>query len=124
MGIEAIGGANPEGLPLSEAIMAGDFIFVSGMVGFGSDGKIVPGGVAAETDQIMKDVNELLCKAGAGLEKVVKVTVYLADADDFEQFNKAYARHISGLPPARIGIVAAFTIDVRVEMDFVAYVGE
>ena len=123
MTIEAIGGTNPEGLPLSEAIRAGDFIFVSGMVGFGSDGKIVAGGIASETDRIIQDLAALLEKAGATLRNVVKVNVFLGSAGDFDAFNRAYAKHFADAPPARIGVVTAFTIDARVEMDFIAYVG-
>lgn len=123
MGIQVIGGAGGEGLPLSEAVRAGDFIFVSGMVGFGPDNRIVSGGIAAETDTIMSDLAELLQSAGANLRNVVKVTVYLTDAEDFEMFNQAYAKHFIECPPARIGVVTGLTIEARVEMDFIAYVG-
>ena len=123
MTIEAVGGANAEGLPLSEAIKAGGFIFVSGMVAFGQDGKIVPGGVASETDKIMQDLAAILQQAGANLSDLVKVNVFLADAEDFDEFNRAYAKYIGDPPPARIGVVAALTINAKVEMDFTAYVG-
>ena len=123
MSIEAIGGENVEGLPLSEAVKAGDYIFVSGMVGFGPDGEIVPGGVASETDRIMQDLAALLQKAGATLSNVVKVNVFLTDGADFDQFNHAYAKHFGDPPPARIGVVVDLTINAKVEMDFTAYVG-
>lgn len=123
MRIEAIGSPNEEGLPISDGIKAGDFIFVSGMVAFGSDGEIVPGGVAAETDKIMHDLAVVLGKAGSALSDVVKVTVYLTDAADFDAFNSTYAKYFNDPLPARIGVVAALTINAKVEMDFIAYVG-
>ncbi len=123
MGMTFIAGPNVEGLPLSEAVQAGDFLFVSGMVGFNAEGKIVSGGVAAETNQIMKDLRDVLSRAGTDMNRVAKVNVYLTSADDFDAFNTAYAQHFPDNKPARIGVVAGMTIDARVEMDFVAYLG-
>ena len=120
---QIIAGSNAEGLPLSEAVRAGDFVFVSGMVGFGEDAKIVSGGISAEVTQIFSDLDEILKQAGATIDDLVKVNVYLAYAVDFESFNKAYAKRIGSFTPARICVVSALTIDARVEMDFVAYIG-
>jgi 2-iminobutanoate/2-iminopropanoate deaminase len=119
----AFSSSNIEGLPISEAVRAGDFVFVSGMVGFGPDGQVVPGGIAAETDRIMLDLADLLKRAGASLRNVVKVNVYLADAADFPAFNQAYAVYFPTSPPARVSVVTSLTIEARVEMDFVAYTG-
>jgi 2-iminobutanoate/2-iminopropanoate deaminase len=124
MGLSFIAGPNVEGLPLSEAVQAGDLLFVSGMVGFDTDGEIVGGGVGPETDQIMSDLRDVLERSGTDLEHVVKATVYLVSADDFDEFNAAYARYFPGNKPARIGVVAGMTINARVEMDFIAYVGD
>lgn len=123
MSIKAIGGASLEGLPFSEAVRAGDFIFVSGMVGFGPDGKLVPGGIASETDRIIQDLAALLQEAGATLRNVVKVNVLLTDVADFDEFNRTYARHFDDPRPARVSAVAGLTVEARVEMDFIAYVG-
>ena len=120
---QVISGIGTEGLPLSEAVRAGDFVYISGMVGFGPDGKIVEGGIAAETDRIMADVADILKRAGATLRDIVKVNVYLRDAADFAAFNEAYAKYFREAPPARAGVVTALTIDARVEMEFVAYTG-
>lgn len=122
MSKKIIAGANVEGLPLSEAILAGDFLFVSGMVGFERDGSIVRGGVAAETDRIMEDLTDILKQAGASLADVVKTNVYLTNANDFSAFNEAYARYFPAEPPARIGVVVALTIKAKVELDFIAYI--
>ena len=123
MSIEAIGDAGHEGLPLSAAVRAGDFLFVSGMVGFGPGGEIVPGGVGPETDRIIADLEALLHQAGVGLDRVVKVNVFLTDSADFEAFNRAYAKHFGDPKPARIGVVTDLTIGAKVEMDFTAYLG-
>jgi reactive intermediate/imine deaminase len=123
MAKQVISGSSTEGLPLSDAIRAGDFIFISGMVGFGPDGKIVEGGIAAETDRIMADAADILKRAGGTIRDIVKVNVYLVDADDFPAFNQAYAKYFREAPPARAGVVAGLTIDARIEMDFVAYTG-
>lgn len=124
MAKQVISGPGMEGLPLSEAVRAGDFIYVSGMVGFGPDGRIVEGGVAAETDRIMADAADILKRAGATLADIVKVSICLTHADDFAAFNEAYARYFRKDPPARVSLVAQLTIDARVEMDFIAYTGK
>jgi 2-iminobutanoate/2-iminopropanoate deaminase len=119
-----ISGSSTEGLPLSDAVRAGDFVFLSGLVGFGPDGRIVEGGVAAETDRIMADAADILKRARASLRDVVKVSVYLVDAADFAAFNAAYAKYFTEAPPARSSVVAGLTIAARVEMDFVAFTGD
>jgi len=124
MPITRIAGSSVEGLPLSEAVRAGDFLFVSGMCGFEADGSIVTGGVAAETDRIMEGLKAILDHAGGDFERIVKVSAFLTDATDFDAFNAAYAAWFPGGKPARIGIVAGMTIDARVEMDFIAYLGD
>ena len=124
MGRVIIGASNPEGLPLSEAVLAGGFLFISGLVGFDPEGKIVPGGIAAETEAIFREVKRLLSLAGATLEDVVKVNVYLADPAEFSGFNAAYREHFPSSAPARISMSVQLTIDARVELDLIAYVGD
>jgi 2-iminobutanoate/2-iminopropanoate deaminase len=123
MGKTIIGTSGVEGLPLSEAVVAGGFVFLSGLVGFGSDGRIVPGGIAAETDAIFAQVKHLLAQAGATLEDVVKVNVYLSDAGEFDVFNTVYRKYFAQAPPARISMSVRLTIDARVELDLIAFVG-
>ena len=66
----------------------------------------------------------MLDRVGASMERVVKTTVYITNAEDFSAFNAAYAAHFPTNKPARIGVVAGMTIDASVEMDFIVYVGE
>src|SRR4029078_1507186 len=102
MAKQVISGSGTEGLPLSEAVRAGDFVFISGMVGFGPDGKIVEGGIAAETDRIMADLADIIKRAGATLADIVKVNICLSDPKDFAAFNTAYAYYFGKDPPARV----------------------
>lgn len=124
MGKAIIGAGNGEGLPLSEAVLAGGFLFLSGLVGFGANGRIVPGGIAAETTAIFAEVRRLLKLGGATLDDVVKVNVYLADASEFDSFNAAYRTYFTKAPPARISMQVGLTIEARVELDLIAYVGK
>lgn len=124
MGMSFIVGPNMEGLPLSEAVRAGDFLFVLGMCGFDDDGSIIKGGVGAETDRIMKDLIDVLARADTDLSRIAKVNVYLTSADDFDAFNAVYATYFPGNKPARIGVVAGMTVNARIEMDFTAYLGD
>ena len=86
----AIGDGGPRNLPLSTAYRAGDLVFVSGQVGFGPDGKLVAGGIEAETRQTLDNIAAALALAGASLADVVKVTVFLADLEEFSAFNAVY----------------------------------
>ncbi|MBN34947.1 MAG: reactive intermediate/imine deaminase [Rhodospirillaceae bacterium] len=125
MPITHIAGASVEGLPLSEAVRAGDFLFVSGMVGFNEAGDaIVDGGIGEETRRIMEDLKAILEEAGGDMSRIIKVCVFLTDANDFDAFNQAYATWFPGAKPARIGVVAGMTINAKVEMDFIAYLGD
>lgn len=108
-------------VPLSPAVRAGDFVFVSGQVPVGADGKIVPGGVAAETRQVLENVRACLALAGCELPDVVKTTVWLRDRDDFAEFNAAYAEFFPEKPPARSTAESRLMIDIAVEIEAVAY---
>jgi 2-iminobutanoate/2-iminopropanoate deaminase len=111
---------NVEGLPLSDAVKTGNLIFVSGMVGFGEDGQIVRGGIAAETHQTFRNIEQVLDRAGCTLQDIVKVSVILTDRADFEAFNDAYKKIFTANWPARISMVAGLTIDAKVEIDVIA----
>ena len=109
------------GVPLSPAVRAGDFVFVSGQVPVDTEGKIVAGGIKAETEQVMKNVDATLALAGCSLSDVVKTTVWLKHAEDFADFNEVYARFFSENPPARSTAESRLMIDIRVEIEAIAY---
>ena len=95
-------------------------VYVSGLVGFGADSRIVPGGVAAETHQIMAEARRLLSEAGVTLADVIKTNVCLPNPDDFDAFNAAYAEYFPSNAPARATICAGLTVNAAVEIEFTA----
>lgn len=115
------GGRGPFNLPYSRVVRAGDFVFVSGQIGVGLDGKIVPGGIEAETRRALERVGEALALAGCTLADVVKATAYLSDAKDFSKFNEAYAEFFPENAPARTSVAAPLVIDAKIELDMIAY---
>jgi 2-iminobutanoate/2-iminopropanoate deaminase len=108
-------------VPLSPAVRAGDFVFVSGQVPVGLDGKIVVGGVEAQTKQVLHNISTVLELAGCSLSDVVKTTVWLKHAEDFAGFNAAYAPYFPEDPPARSTAESRLMIDILVEIEAIAY---
>jgi reactive intermediate/imine deaminase len=108
-------------VPLSPAVRAGDFVYVSGQVPTDKNGSVVAGGIEAQTRQVLENVKAALALAGCTLEDVVKTTVILEDARDFGAFNKVYASYFPKEPPARTTVEARLVIDIKVEIEAVAY---
>jgi 2-iminobutanoate/2-iminopropanoate deaminase len=111
--------------PYSQAIRAGDFLFASGQIPLdAATGQIVPGGIAEQTHQVLRNLGAVLTAAGASYSRVVKTTVYLADMGEFAAMNEVYGTYFPAPAPARATIQAArLPRDVRVEIDVVAYLG-
>ena len=112
--------------PYSQAIKAGGFVFCSGQVAIDPQtGQFVAGGVAEQTEQVLKNLSAVLEAAGSSLDQVVKTTVFLADMKEFSEMNEVYARFFSEPPPARATVAAAgLPRDARVEIEAVALVSE
>jgi reactive intermediate/imine deaminase len=108
-------------VPLSPAVRAGDFIFISGQVPVGSNGEVVAGGIEAQTRQVMENIKAALALAGADLSDVVKTFVVLDDAREFGGFNKVYGSYFKENPPARTTLEARLMIDIKVEIEATAY---
>ncbi len=108
-------------VPLSPAVRAGDFVYASGQVPVGADGKVVTGGIEAETRQVLENVKAALALAGARMEDVVKTTVWLRDRGDFAAFNEVYRGYFPSEPPARSTVESRLMIDIAVEIEAVAY---
>ncbi len=88
--------------PYSHAIVANGFVYTAGQTGVDpATGKLVEGGVVAQTAQAIKNVKAVLEAAGTSLENVVKTTVYLHAISDFQAMNKAYGEFFATNPPAR-----------------------
>jgi 2-iminobutanoate/2-iminopropanoate deaminase len=109
--------------PYSQAIEAGGFVFTSGQIPTDpKTGEFVAGGIREQTEQVLKNLSEVLQAAGCGLADVVKTTVFLADMGDFAEMNEAYGRYFVSDPPARSTVEAArLPRDARVEIDAVAF---
>ena len=109
--------------PYSQAIKAGNLLFVSGQVPIDpSTGALVDGDIAAQTRRVFQNLGEILKAAGASFDNVVRTTVYLADMDDFTRVNDVYATFFAAPAPARATVQAArLPKDARVEIDVIAY---
>lgn len=108
-------------VPLSPAVRAGDFIFISGQTPVGSNGEHVGGTIEAQTRQVMENIRSALAIAGAELQDVVKTTVWLEDPRDFAAFNKVYSSYFPRHPPARTTAEGRLMADIKVEIEAVAY---
>ena len=108
--------------PYSQAIVANGFVFTAGQVPFDPRTmQIVEGDIAAQTEQVMKNLSAILQQAGADLSSVVKTTVFLRDMNDFAAMNEVYARWFGDHKPARSTVqVARLPRDAGVEIEAVA----
>ena len=108
--------------PYSPAIRAGQLLFISGQIPLRPEtGELVPGDIAAQTEQVMRNLASLLSAAGAGFEHVVRTTVYMVDLGEFAAMNDVYARFVVAPAPARATVqVSRLPRDVRVEIDAIA----
>jgi len=111
-----------EGAPYSQAIRAGDFIFVSGQLALKPGDKELSGGsIEEQTEQVFANLAAILAEAGSGLDKLVKTTVFLTDLDDFQGMNEVYTRHVGDEPPARSTFeVAKLPPGLLVEIEAIA----
>ncbi len=108
--------------PYSQAIDAGDFVFLSGQVPIDpKTGELVPGDIEAQTERVLDNLAAVLEAAGCSFADVVKTTIYLMDLGDFQTVNATYAKRFSSAPPARATVqVSALPKGSRVEIDAIA----
>ncbi|MBB6029936.1 MULTISPECIES: RidA family protein [Oceanithermus] len=111
--------------PYSQAVRSGGMVFVSGQIPLTPAGELVDGGIEAQTEQALRNLAAVLEAAGSSLDRVVQVSAFLADMNDFARFNEVYARHFREPYPARAVVeVARLPRDVRVEVACIAEGGE
>ena len=92
----------PEALgPYSQAIVAGNLVFCSGMAGIDPASGDVAEGIEAQTEQALVNLSAVLSAAGCSMDDLVKTTIFYADVEDFGRLNEVYARHMPDPPPAR-----------------------
>lgn len=108
--------------PYSQAIVVNGFIFAAGQVGADpKTGTLVEGGIEAQTEQVLKNIEAVLKASGSSMENVVKTTVFLADMNDFGKMNEVYAKYFKAPFPARSTVqVARLPRDAKVEIEAVA----
>jgi len=111
--------------PYSQAIRAGDLVFTAGQLGIDPvSGELVGDGIAEQAERALANLGAILASAGSGMDRLVKVTVYLADIGDWPAVNEVYARLVPEPFPAR----SAFAVKdlpkgARIEIEAVAMVG-
>lgn len=109
------------GYPFSESARVGNLLFLAGQVGEDENGNLAPGGVLAESEQMMVNIKATLARRGLTMEHVVKCTVFLADIDQWGAFNEVYKKHFSPPYPARSALgVNGLSGNAQVEMECIA----
>jgi 2-iminobutanoate/2-iminopropanoate deaminase len=113
--------AKPVG-PFSPAVRDGDRVYTSGQIAQDpATGKLIEGGVVAQTEQILQNLEAIMSAANKSLADVVKVNVYLTDMRNFAEMNEVYARHFVAPYPARTTVaVAALPLGAAVEIELIA----
>ena len=113
-----------QGAPYSQAIRAGDFVFVSGQLALKPGVKELSGGTIEEqTEQVFANLAAILAEAGTSLANLVKTTVFLQNLDDFQGMNSVYAGYVGERPPARSTVeVAKLPSGALVEIEAIAHI--
>ena len=109
--------------PYSQAVWAGDLLFLSGQIGLVPEtGTMIEGGTLAEAGQIFKNIDAILESQGLGFQDIVKVTVFGMDIKEFPEVNKLYATFFPENPPARSFVqAAALPAGAAIEIEVIAY---
>lgn len=123
---EIIGGAlclaDGKPLPLSKAVRAGDYVFLSGQLGLSAQGQLAGSSIETQTRQALHNISGILAEAGASLAQVIKSTVWLVERSDFARFNQIYAEYFPHQPPARSTVVCGLVLaGALVEIEVVVY---
>ena len=111
--------------PYSQAIMADKFLFASGQIPINpATGQVEAEGIEAQTRQVMANIGEVLKEAGIDYTKVVKTTCFLADMEDFAEFNKVYEEYFTQKPARSCVAVKQLPKNVLCEVEVIGYLGE
>ena len=109
--------------PYSQAVVCGNMLFTSGQIAIDpATGNVVEGGIAEQTEQIMKNLGAVLEAAGTSFEKAVKTTCFLADIADFAAFNEVYAKYFTSKPARSCVAVRDLPKGVLAEVEVIAEV--
>jgi len=120
--VPSLPGIEGSSYPYSQVVEANGFVFVAGQVGNAPGSSVaVPGGIEAETRQMLDNVGRLLRAVGLDYRDVVKATVYLRDFTEFAAMNAVYREYFATEPPTRATVgVTALAADFRVEIEVIA----
>jgi 2-iminobutanoate/2-iminopropanoate deaminase len=110
--------------PYSQAIQAGNFLFLSGQIPLDpKTGELVKGDIRQQTQQVLENIKGILGSQKLGMEDVVKVTIFLKDIGNFNQVNEVYATYFPSSPPARSTVgVAKLPRDADIEIEIIAVI--
>lgn len=113
------------GFPFSEAVRVGNMLYLSGQVGnVPGTTQVVPGGIQAETRQIMENIKAVVERYGSSMDRIVKCTVMIDDIDEWPAMNEVYRTYFPGPKPARSALGAdGLALDAAVEIECWATVG-
>ena len=115
-------GVPPPVAPFAHATAAGETLYVTGQMPTDLDGRLVAGGIAQQTDQVMRNLARVLELLGGALADVVQARAYLLDWDDYAAFNAVYETWFPGRLPSRTCVgVSGLAAGARVEVDLVAW---
>ena len=112
---------NGRQLSLSRAVRAGDFVFLTGQVPMVNGKVMTNGDIKEQTRACLENIRETLAEAGCALCDVVKSMVWLRSRDDIGGFDAIYAEYFPDGPPARSALISDFLVDIRVEIECIAY---
>lgn len=111
--------------PYSQAVKVGNFVFVSGQIPVDPKTGELKIDIKEATEQIIKNIEEILKTVGVGLESIVKTTVFLTNMEDFQLFNTTYEKFFTKEPPARSTIaIKELPKGARLEIEAIAYIGD
>ncbi len=108
-------------LSLSKAVRAGDMVYLTGQIPMQDSAPMTSGSIEDQTRVALDLITETLAEAGCTRDDVVKAMVWLRDIEDFPGYNSVFAEYFSEDPPARSAVLAQLLVDVRIEIEVVAY---
>ena len=108
-------------LTLSKAVRAGDFVFLTGQVPMRDGQVMTDGSIENQTRACLDEIKATLAEAGCSLSDVVKSMIWIKSREDFPGFNEVYGEYFPEGPPARSALVSEFLVDIRVEIECIAY---
>ena len=117
---------NPgSGLPFSDAVRVGNTLYLSGQIGYDSGtGKVVEGGIEAETKKALSNIKDLLAKLGSSIDNVVKCTVILADIKEWPAMNNVYKTFFTKYPARTSFAASGLALNARVEIECIAVINK